>query len=564
MDYQKLLKLITLLTLLLLPALAHSQDNLLIITPDEFMDELQPLKRFKDASGRPTIILPLSQIYNDPKYNSFRDGPEKIKNCISDYESTHNIHYVMLVGDIDKFPVRSCKAYNTKWGSMYYPSDLYYADLYKADSSFDDWDGGNAPYGGNKIYGEMDFEGFKPCDVSKLNLDLIDLYPDVSVGRVPASDAPEVTTYVNKVITYELKTLGSWFNKAVWVIDNDFCDPPHKEELEGYLTPHGFTISHLYYDDYDQLTDPQRAAEINNALNGGVGFLNHCGHAGMNGWDHWYDTAYMINLNNSEKLSVVYSTGCSTARFFWQGCGCAGCVPEDFYQDINGNEWKRGDCGVPITTRPEPMAVQPSTYDKESFAEKFLVKRDDGGIAYIGDTFESQYGGFALDKYFFEGYDVNLKPPALGEMWRYSLEQFIANKNPCDYHAYVHLHKVMLFGDPSLRVGGAYTTSLQGNVYDANGGPLESYSRYRVVNDVTVPAMETLTVEQSASILFEDQNRIIALGSDAERGFIVNGTSSDPACFLSLASEPQAQQMVHGVKVYGELKMRNGGEMKLY
>ena len=50
------------LVLLLIPmpataqsgATAISDYDLLIIAPDEFIEELQPLKRFKDASARPT------------------------------------------------------------------------------------------------------------------------------------------------------------------------------------------------------------------------------------------------------------------------------------------------------------------------------------------------------------------------------------------------------------------------------------------------------------------------------------------------------------------------------
>ena len=41
-----------LLFLLLIPTRGVAQERLLIIAPDEFIDELEPLKRFKEASGR--------------------------------------------------------------------------------------------------------------------------------------------------------------------------------------------------------------------------------------------------------------------------------------------------------------------------------------------------------------------------------------------------------------------------------------------------------------------------------------------------------------------------------
>nr|MBC7244180.1 hypothetical protein [Chloroflexota bacterium] len=65
-----------------------TQYTLLVIAPDDFMDELQPLKRFKDASGRPTILVSLAQIYN-----SFpgADQAEKVKYAIEHYKSANEI-----------------------------------------------------------------------------------------------------------------------------------------------------------------------------------------------------------------------------------------------------------------------------------------------------------------------------------------------------------------------------------------------------------------------------------------------------------------------------------------
>ena len=113
--------------------------ELLIIAPDEFIDALKPLKDFKDATGRPTILLRLSEIYSNPSFSGI-DEPEKIKKCIAHYEKSHNIQFIMLVGDCDKFPVRYlCRDVPDPKG--YGASDLYYADLHKSDGSFDNWDG---------------------------------------------------------------------------------------------------------------------------------------------------------------------------------------------------------------------------------------------------------------------------------------------------------------------------------------------------------------------------------------------------------------------------------------
>ena len=285
------------LALLLFPVPAMAQDNagaasqykLLIIAPQEFMDELEPLKRFKDCSGRLTILLSLDEVYEN---FTGADNPEKIKRCIAHYEQSNGIEYVMLVGDVDKFPVR------WRWwgwakrnpdGTIipgkdqrgWAVSDLYYADLYKnGTKNFDDWDSNN-----NGLYGEIEFElDPESCapNCRTINNDHIDFLPDVAVGRVPASTPEEVTTYVNKVIAYELKTTPSdtWFKKAAlytgdWLGNgNDI-----KDDVANYLINRGFKnrdIKKRYWD--AQQTPAQRAATFVNDLNNGLGVVNYLGH----------------------------------------------------------------------------------------------------------------------------------------------------------------------------------------------------------------------------------------------------------------------------------------------
>lgn len=93
------------------------------------------------------------------------------------------------------------------------PTDLYYASLY-ADTYLQpgkhDWD-----LLGNGLYGQWS---------ATTNLDGVDYTPDVSVGRVPAGSAAEVTRWVNKLIAYERAAertaeVGR-FRKALYVADH--------------------------------------------------------------------------------------------------------------------------------------------------------------------------------------------------------------------------------------------------------------------------------------------------------------------------------------------------------
>jgi len=101
-------------------------------------------------------------------------------------------------------------------------------------------------------------------------------------------------------------------------------------------------------------------------------------------------------------------------------------------------------------------------------------------------------------------------------------------------------------------------------MYDGWGGPWTSYSRGRVVGNITVPSGQTLTVYNGVSILFEDDRKITGVDPNYGYGLVVNGTEDAPACFFSQGIDPQAACFLHGMKVYGQTRVRNGGEIKFY
>jgi len=611
MNPKKTLAVAILLALLLssvpIPALAQdsagsgSQDKLLIIAPDEFIDKLQPLKRFKDCTGRPTILLSLNQVYADFGYAN-SDEAEKVKLCIAHYEEHNNVEYVMLVGDVDKFPVR------WRWWGLpgqehWAVSDLYYADLYEDGTrDFDDWD-----FTDNGLYGEIEFAP-DATPPRSINNDRIDFLPDVAVGRVPASEESEVTAYVNKVIAYEMETTpwATWFPRAAlytgswWSGSNGL-----KDDVAEYLETRGFANPTKRYFDFGSNQPPPGVPQaIVNDLNSGFGVVNFSGHGNSDCWCFGPEecppdlcSADLAGLTNSGKLPVVFANACETGMF-------ARMARFHQYKDING----QGHCGTnkpyeedlppgayPYSGLPKPAPVQdgevecciPGTqplecntieYDRPCLAETFLFGNptgSTGAIAYIGARTGSRGGGMDLDRHFFTGYGSGLN--VLGDIWKYMVEQYYDQhdlgsshtwfREPANWedgHTFDEPQKYILFGDPSLIVGGAFTTTLSGNVYDGNGGPLGSYSRYRITGNVTVPAGQTLTAYPGTSVLFENGTKITAMGTGSNEGFTVNATPEEPVCFMSLAQDPQSEHVIHGMKVSGRLRLQNGGEIKLY
>ncbi|NIO87474.1 MAG: hypothetical protein GTN68_43695 [Candidatus Aminicenantes bacterium] len=566
MTLKKLICSLLLLALLTTPLLVMAQERLLILAPDEFMGKLAPLERFKDGSVRPTTLLSLAYVYNN---YSGKDTPEQIKKCIADYEKKHGVRYVMLVGDCDKFPVRYlCRDATVPKG--FQPGDLYYADLYNADKSFNNWDGN-----GNGLYGQLDGTS------ANNNLDNINWYPDVIVARVPASNISEVSIFVEKVISYELRTTNSgWFKKALLVTGNWDQDITTKDYIAANYLGGFNVIKHYHTTVWQQYPiDPndvagsmdRRAAPMTNYINQGVGFLNHYGHGSIDDFSWVYDKRHLNNLTNTTKLPVVFSCGCSTAEF-------APNPPWQDYYDINNN-FHGGHAPGANEVVPIPKPIQPGqgaifNCDREARPEDWLVNRTAGAVAYIGSAGTANPGyPPKLDKPFFEAYHSGKR--TLGEVWKHVLNKYInevfdANgnvKHSEEWHRYAGWNGVvrfMLFGDPTLRIGGAFLSNLSGNVSNTSGGPLMGFGRYRIIGDVTIPAGQTLSADSSLSILFEDGKKIKASGTSPNSGFIVNATYTPPITFLSLSPDPQSDHVIHGIKINGQLRLKNGGEIKLY
>ncbi len=447
MSRSKFFAAIALITALMIPGLVAAQQvHLLIITPYDFVDELEPLKNWKDETGRPTTIVTLGEI-EEIHLGEVRDQPEKIKKFIAEFVATHNTPYVMLAGDSDRFPVRYIKVLNTHGGSKYYPSDLYYMDLWDANGDFDDWNGN-----GNWEIGEFDAAG--GTLIANVNLDDINMVPDVAVARVPASTDAEMATYVNKVINYESSAhMASWFRNALLVVDGGTAPYGSTTKMDAVIPSlDGLVVTKFYQDNapFNTMTGtPQRAAAINNTLNQGVGLMSWYGHGNRTVWGGWYDDGEIAGLTNNNKLPIIFATSCFTGRFHFN---------LDYYLDRDGSEYTGG-----ANHRPEPMPIQPSKYDvkdNESMAEHFLVKNATGAIGYIGATSGSEHGAWldpnkGLNPYFYDEYESGVR--VLGDLWTGALKRFIVDLNDPitggqHHYSFWQMHKYILFGDPSLWV----------------------------------------------------------------------------------------------------------------
>jgi hypothetical protein len=432
--------------------------DLLILTHkkpggEDFVAALQPLVQHKNATGMPAKLVTLEEIYEIPALRG-HDHPEIIKRAIARAKLRWGVKYVMLVGDSDRFPVRYMKLYDLgHWGHGFAPSDLYYADLFKSDGSFDSWD-----KDGDHLYAEG--QGNFPASAQDLNQDDIDLKPDVAVGRLPVSNLAELKTYVQKVIDYETTVDPSWFKRALLVSGNYPWSNSTSDANGTQLASRGFTLDKQYHDAVWPTTNiSQRWAIIENALDNGVGFFSYVGHGAgtrnaMNGGElgGWYHHFRIAGLANQKRLPIIFAAACETAEFHY------GIGP---YFAKQGYRYQSEVSPPKYRWAPEPISYSPSAYDKDALAEHFLVRGAQGAIAYIGAYTGTQGESHTLSRNFFKAYAGGAD--IIGDAWNKAITDFVNNtiasfSFPGDswytYARWHHIHKMLLFGDPSLRIGG--------------------------------------------------------------------------------------------------------------
>ena len=262
--------------------------DLLIITHEDFLPECERLAEWKNSTGMPTAIVTWQDLAS-----SYTGGDlaERIKRGIEYWYNVRRVKYVLLMGDADVFPVRYI---TVDWGAhtpepakihasdfVFSASDLYYADLFNASEDFDDWDlNKNGMYG--ELRGANALTGEGP-----IYYDRIDMYPDVAVGRVPASTLEQVANYVDKVISYEThaKSQTADWMRDVLIVAEGIDDLGHhdwSDDLSDNLTIGGFTVKKFFDVDTGNRPRPSRdrpdPVKINNELLYGKGLLNLAGH----------------------------------------------------------------------------------------------------------------------------------------------------------------------------------------------------------------------------------------------------------------------------------------------
>ncbi len=238
----------------------------LIVSADEYADELAPFVEWKREKGYHTSLVSLSQIGPSPTSSD-------IKDYIKDAYETWTVppSYVLLVGDVASIP---------SWTGdhSYRPTDHYY-------STMDDGD----------------------------------ILPDLYLGRLPVGTEAQASTLIQKLLDYEKNGWGGkrqgdgWLDWAYFISTTDAVYHDVAESTHAYCMQvarsGGMTCDSLwgYYD---------TGTQIDSAFNSGRSIVAYSGHGSRRGWGGpSFDTLDVAQLQNLDMYPLVLSHACYTGDF---------------------------------------------------------------------------------------------------------------------------------------------------------------------------------------------------------------------------------------------------------
>lgn len=309
--------------------------NMLIISYEDFMDEVQPFIDWKIMSGTPVEIVDVATI----------GGAAAIKQYIADYYNDNGLTFVLLVGDAAQVPSSS--------------------------------NGGN------------------DSDVDYSYVVGNDHYPDLFVGRFSAETEAQVVTQVTRVLDYEQTPIAdtAWFTKAIGIAsdqgpgDDNEMDYEHIRNIgNNKLIPFTYNYAYEFFDGSQGGNDASgnpTSTMVGDAVNSGATIINYTGHGSTTSWGSSGFSNYDVNnLVNNDKLPFIISVACLNGNFVGNTC-----FGEAWLRAENNGEPSGAMAAIMSTINQDwnpPMCGQDEMNDILTEAYSNNIKRTFGGITMNG------------------------------------------------------------------------------------------------------------------------------------------------------------------------------------
>lgn len=261
------------------------QGNMLILSPSNYLSELEPFIKWKEMKGIKSILVNLDTLTGGVNENNIQNLAKYY------YQNNDKIAYLLLVGDNTQIPSR------------------------------------------NENYSNPGLAG--PSDIGYAYISNNDHFPEFMVGRFSGETKAEIATQVKRSIDYEKfpNLSNAWITKQLGIAsaegpgDDNQMDFEHIGEIvDSNQQMNLFQTSLELFDDdgstangtYDQIGDPDYLM-LSNAVNNGVSLINYAGHGSPWGLvTTQFSNTEVPFLTNTNKLPFIFVVGCSPGQFSGQ------------------------------------------------------------------------------------------------------------------------------------------------------------------------------------------------------------------------------------------------------
>jgi hypothetical protein len=423
--------------------------QLLIVCPREFRAACAKYARFKSSMGITCLVYPYEggkeSMANAPFLQQMRIDPAQLDEpaaCLKVDLLRHYIatgtRYVLLAGDVDRIPVPWFE-FKQSGNRYFYSTDLYYADLIRKrpgqPAIFQSWDPDH-----DSVKGE-----FRAGQIAA-----IDFFPDLAVGRLPASSAAELETAFNRLMARQARHPV----RCLLLRGNDpqltpWLDQVSKQAAD-LLRARRYAVTSLSIaPDADSSTAQSTLDLVRSHLQRGVDYVFWFGHGGTNSWGPFgpYSLSFSEEVPKIQGSPIVFSMSCEVGAYTDGVYGTQYFASGQLTTPI-----PLGSSQVPEV--PDALQPSPSTIEKDYGPEEWLVRHPQGATALIAGH---SWGSLGSDYLSTQPLDfirmlAGPQPTYLGKAFNNMLMQYLQRykqKLPTDEAALNHLLRIHLFGDPT-------------------------------------------------------------------------------------------------------------------
>ena len=294
--------------------------DLLIVTYDDFYEEILPLAEWRHQTGIETKVV---------KWSEIGSSAEDLRNYMSDAYDNWELppSFLLIVGDADHVPVN------------YLNTHPYHSALTGTDHWY-------------------------------VAVDGTDYLPEMHTGRISVEDEDELITVVNKILDYSKTPYmdTNWFDDVLLAAYEEYGRffVYTSERVYDFLTPLGYNCNRQY----QGTTPPGSTQGVIDAINDGVIIANHRDHGasendgyGYTGWSYpQFDTTHIQNdISNGEMYPIMYALHCDSGWF-------------DGETDLNSGNWESiGEIGIRVADKGFAAVIASTRVSYSGYNDELCV-----------------------------------------------------------------------------------------------------------------------------------------------------------------------------------------------